>query len=161
MSPIFPGGTTATVTDLLVVPFATAEFVAVYVNDVFAGEYGSVFKGRGLEFAEVREYLLRVAEYWVERGIDGWRLDVPEEIQEEGFWEEFRARVRAKNPDAYIVGEIWGDASDWTRGDRFDGTMNYLFTGAAFRYVAGHRIVDDVVDVRRILRQLRQVRLPQ
>jgi uncharacterized protein (DUF58 family) len=27
------------------------------VNDVFAGEYGSVFKGRGMEFAEVREYL--------------------------------------------------------------------------------------------------------
>jgi uncharacterized protein (DUF58 family) len=27
------------------------------VNNVFAGEYGSVFKGRGMEFAEVREYL--------------------------------------------------------------------------------------------------------
>lgn len=27
------------------------------VNDVFAGEYQSVFKGRGMEFAEVREYL--------------------------------------------------------------------------------------------------------
>jgi glycosidase len=94
----------------------------------------------------VREYLLGVAEYWVERGIDGWRLDVPEEIREEGFWEEFRSRVRAKNPDAYIVGEIWGDASAWTRGDRFDGTMNYLFTGFAFRYVAGHRVVDDVVE---------------
>jgi uncharacterized protein (DUF58 family) len=26
------------------------------VNDVFAGEYQSVFKGRGMEFAEVREY---------------------------------------------------------------------------------------------------------
>jgi uncharacterized protein (DUF58 family) len=26
------------------------------VNDVFAGEYHSVFKGRGMEFAEVREY---------------------------------------------------------------------------------------------------------
>lgn len=25
--------------------------------------------------AQVREYLMRVGEYWVRRGIDGWRLD--------------------------------------------------------------------------------------
>ena len=98
------------------------------------------------ENPEVREYLMRVAEYWVERGIDGWRLDVPEEIQTEGFWEEFRSRVRAINPDAYIVGEIWGDASDWTRGDRFDGTMNYLLTGSIFRYVGGHLISEEIVE---------------
>jgi uncharacterized protein (DUF58 family) len=28
------------------------------VNDVFSGEYHSVFKGRGMEFAEVREYII-------------------------------------------------------------------------------------------------------
>ncbi len=98
------------------------------------------------ENAQVREYLMRVGEYWIERGIDGWRLDVPEEINTKGFWEEFRTRVRAKNPDAYIVGEIWGDASDWTNGDRFDGTMNYLLTGFIFRYVGGHHVVDEVVE---------------
>ncbi|MFN3967109.1 MAG: DUF58 domain-containing protein [Endomicrobiia bacterium] len=26
------------------------------VNDIFAGQYGSIFKGRGMEFSEVREY---------------------------------------------------------------------------------------------------------
>ena len=97
------------------------------------------------ENPEVREYLMRVGEYWIEKGIDGWRLDVPEEIKTEGFWEEFRTRVRAINPDAYIVSEIWGDASDWM-GDRFDGTMNYMLTGHIFRYIGGHRVVDDVVD---------------
>ena len=89
---------------------------------------------------------MRVGEYWIEKGIDGWRLDVPEEIETEGFWEEFRTRVRAINPDAYIVSEIWGDASDFTRGDRFDGTMNYLLTGHIFRYVGGHHVVDEVVE---------------
>lgn len=89
----------------------------------------------------VREYLFEVAEHWTNQGIDGWRLDVPNEITTPGFWEEFRYRVRAVNPDAYLVGEIWGDASEWiTRGDRFDATMNYLFTGKTLAFVAGDRI---------------------
>ena len=86
----------------------------------------------------VREYLMRVGEYWIEQGIDGWRLDVPEEISTQGFWEEFRHRVRAKNPDAYICGEVWGDASWWTAsGERFDGTMNYLLTGYNVSFASG------------------------
>ncbi len=59
---------------------------------------------------EVREFLFNVVEYWTRFGIDGWRLDVPMEINDDSFWQEFRARVRAINPEAYIVGEIWEDA---------------------------------------------------
>ena len=95
----------------------------------------------------VREYLMRVGEYWIEQGIDGWRLDVPEEISTEGFWEEFRRRVRAKNPDAYIVGEIWGDASSWTvDSERFDGTMNYLLTGYNVSFASGNNVNWHVAD---------------
>lgn len=43
---------------------------------------------------------MRVAEHWIRQGIDGWRLDVPFEITTEGFWQEFRQRVKAINPDA-------------------------------------------------------------
>jgi cyclomaltodextrinase len=90
---------------------------------------------------EVREYLMGVAEHWIRRGADGWRLDVPQEIKTDGFWEEFRTRVKAANPDAYLVGEIWDDAFDWiARGDRFDGTMNYLFAGYTLAFTAGRRI---------------------
>lgn len=89
----------------------------------------------------VREYLMKVGEYWTEQGIDGWRLDVPEEIKTEGFWEEFRRRVRARNPEAYLVGEIWGDASWWTAtGERFDGTMNYLLCGYMVSFASGGRV---------------------
>ena len=38
----------------------------------------------------VRDYLLAVAKYWIDFGIDGWRLDVPEEIKDEQFWQDFR-----------------------------------------------------------------------
>ncbi len=90
---------------------------------------------------QVREYLMRVGEYWARRGIDGWRLDVPGDITTPGFWEEFRQRTRQVNPDLYLVGEIWDDARDWiSRGDRFDATMNYLFGGAALSFAANRRI---------------------
>ncbi len=39
---------------------------------------------------DVRKYLLDVARYWIEQGADGWRLDVPNEIDDDPFWDEFR-----------------------------------------------------------------------
>jgi neopullulanase len=87
----------------------------------------------------VREYLMGVAESWLRFGIDGWRLDVPAEIRTPGFWEEFRSRVRAVNPEAYIVGEIWHECPEWLRGDRFDAVMNYPLGFAILGYAAqGH-----------------------
>lgn len=97
------------------------------------------------ENPQVREYIMRVAEYWLREGIDGWRLDVPFEIKTRGFWQEFRRRVKAITPDAYIVGEVWGDACQWLQGDQFDGVMNYRFTAAVIAFTAGERVVPEVV----------------
>jgi len=98
---------------------------------------------------QVREYLMQVAEFWVrEFDIDGWRLDVPEEITTPGFWEEFRRRVRAVKPEAYLVGEIWRAAPQWLTGDRFDATMNYTFAAAAIAFAGGERISRNLVDDR-------------
>jgi cyclomaltodextrinase len=94
---------------------------------------------------QVREYIMQVAEHWLHFGIDGWRLDVPFEIRTEGFWQEFRRRVKAINPEAYIVGEVWRDSREWLQGDQFDGVMNYLFTGATIAYVAGERVQPEEV----------------
>lgn len=88
----------------------------------------------------VREYLMQVAEYWLRFGIDGWRLDVPFEIKTPGFWQEFRDRVKAINPEAYIVGEVWRDAREWLDGTQFDGVMNYLFTAPTIAFTAGDRV---------------------
>ena len=85
----------------------------------------------------VRDFLFSVAEYWIRFGIDGWRLDVPAEIDDDEFWREFRRRVRTINPDAYIVGEIWHEAGRWLQGDQFDAVMNYLFTAAALSFFPG------------------------
>lgn len=88
----------------------------------------------------VREYLWSVAEHWLRFGIDGWRLDVPGEIQDPAFWAEFRRRCRAINPEAYIVGEIWDVAPDWTSNERFDALMNYPLAEAIIGFVAGESL---------------------
>lgn len=82
---------------------------------------------------EVRDYLFRVTEHWMSFGIDGWRLDVPNEIPHP-FWIEWRKLVKRLNPDAYIVGEIWDDASPWLHGDQFDAVMNYRFRRACLDF---------------------------
>ncbi|MFN8510417.1 MAG: glycoside hydrolase family 13 protein [Deinococcaceae bacterium] len=92
----------------------------------------------------VREFLWSVAEYWIEFGIDGWRLDVPNEIDDDTFWQEFRKRVKAINPEAYLVGEIWEDATRWLQGDQFDAVMNYLFTRPVIQYFGGKTLQPEV-----------------
>lgn len=86
------------------------------------------------ELPAVRDFIYRAAQHWLQQGIDGWRLDVPGEINDDEFWREFRRRVKGIDPDAYIVGEIWHEAQRWLQGDQFDAVMNYLFTKAAIGF---------------------------
>jgi cyclomaltodextrinase len=88
---------------------------------------------------QVRAFLLGVARYWLEQGIDGWRLDVPFCIDDDSFWQEFRQVVKTANPEAYIVGEVPWEAKRWLQGDQFDAVMNYLFTLACVGFFAGEK----------------------
>ena len=96
-----------------------------------------------IDNAGVREYLLDVSRHWIEFGADGWRLDVPEEIADAAFWQAFRQAAKTANPEAYLVGEIWNDASAWLQGDRFDGVMNYVFSRAALGFFAQETLKTD------------------
>lgn len=111
-----------------------------------------------IEHPDVREYLMGVAEHWTRFGIDGWRLDVPQDIEDPTFWPEFRRRVRAINPDAYLVGEIWHDAPEWLAGDRFDALMNYPLGLAILGFAGGpdldHAVIQGQANYRDGLRDL-------
>ena len=91
---------------------------------------------------QVRDYIYNVARYWIDKGIDGWRLDVPFCVDDDAFWQGFREVVKQANPEAYITGEIATDATRWLQGDQFDGVMNYLLTYALWTFVGG-----EVLDV--------------
>lgn len=88
----------------------------------------------------VRKFLFEVAEYWIKLGIDGWRLDVPGDIDDDSFWQEFRYRVRKANSEAYIVGEIWHEAQRWLQGDQFDAVMNYEVTKPVLAFFPGEHL---------------------
>ena len=91
------------------------------------------------ENPEVRDYFLNVARYWTEEfDIDGWRLDVANEV-DHAFWREFRKAVRAIKDDVYILGEVWHDGNAWLRGDQFDAVMNYPLTGAINDFIAKNK----------------------
>lgn len=77
---------------------------------------------------EVEDYFIRVGVYWIkEADIDGWRLDVANEINHD-FWRHYRDAIKHVKPDAFMIGEIWEDAGEWLKGDQFDSTMNYRFS---------------------------------
>ncbi len=89
---------------------------------------------------ETRKYLLDIARYWIEQGADGWRLDVPNEINDDSFWAEFRQAVKSSNPEAYLVGEIWTPDQRWVGEGHFDGLMNYPIMDALVDLIAKHTL---------------------
>lgn len=85
----------------------------------------------------VREYLFHVGRYWIEQGADGWRLDVPNEIDSDAFWAEFRKQVLAANSEALLIGEIWEVSPRWANNEHFDGLMNYPLREALLGFLQG------------------------
>lgn len=85
---------------------------------------------------ETANYLIQAAEFWTkECSLDGWRLDVADELDPE-FLRAFRRRIKALNPDACIIGETWHTAVSWLQGDQFDSVMHYPFTKLMTDYFA-------------------------
>jgi glycosidase len=100
------------------------------------------FKEDSLGFIlPVRQYFFNITKRWMDPnadgdpsdGIDGWRLDVANDVSDV-FWKEWRIVVKSINPQAYIVGEIWDDARKWLQGDQFDAVMNYRFARACVKF---------------------------
>ena len=84
----------------------------------------------------VQDYFCKVGAYWVrEYGIDGWRLDVADEVNFD-FWRAFRKSVKEVNPNTALIGEVWQTATSWLDGSIFDSCMNYDFLKCCKYYFA-------------------------
>ncbi|MBK9118291.1 MAG: hypothetical protein IPM18_01640 [Phycisphaerales bacterium] len=114
----------------------------------------------GLASESAKQHIFDVTRRWmapdgdVSAGIDGWRLDVPNEIPMP-FWVEWRDLVKAINPDAYIVGEIWDRADAWLDGRHFDAVMNYTFARAVVAWVFDRKTSISASEFDLRLRELR------
>ncbi len=84
---------------------------------------------------KVREYIFGVARHWIEKGADGWRLDVPNEIDDDAFWAEFRDTVKKVNSEAVLIGEIWEVQPRWMDERHFDSLMNYPLRSALLDFL--------------------------
>lgn len=84
-------------------------------------------------------------------GIDGWRLDVANEVPE-GFWRDWNDLVRAINPQAYTVAEIWDDAAAYLARCRFSASMNYH----AFAFPVKGGLIDQTLGGRELAEELRR-----
>lgn len=98
--------------------------------------YAGMMPKLNLQNKETADYVIDVASYWIrECDIDGWRLDVADEINH-AFWKRFRREVKAVKKDVLITGEIWHFAGDFLEGDEWDSIMNYQFYYAVSDLVA-------------------------
>ncbi len=80
---------------------------------------------------------------WIRKGNSGWRLDVADELPDE-FIEYIREAVKAEDPDALLLGEVWEDASNkesygsrrrFLYGKELDSVMNYPFRDAILGFL--------------------------
>lgn len=93
-----------------------------------------------LSHPETQNYFVQVGLYWIQKfSIDGWRLDVADEIPS-AFWEHFSSAIKELAPDRLLLGETWGDAERLICGNRLDCAMNYIFKDAVTDWIA-HRTI--------------------
>ncbi len=110
------------------------------------------------DFAEFITGENGVLRHWLRAGIRGWRLDVADELPD-SFLDRVRDAVKSERSDAYILGEVWEDASNkisygvrrrFLRGRQLDSVMNYPFANAIIDFVCGgdaKRLVNTVLDI--------------
>lgn len=85
----------------------------------------------------VREFAASIVEFWLRRGVSGFRLDAAGEIAVPELWAELRARARAADPEALLVGESWPPAPDRVGPAAWDGVTHYPWHGAVTSFVLG------------------------
>jgi len=109
----------------------------------------------------VKEHIFAVTKRWMDPngdgdaadGIDGWRLDVTEEVGM-GFWKEWHNLVHSINTEAYTTAEIWTEnAVNYVNRDLFDAVMNYRFAYAVVDFM-----IDREIDAAEFMKRLKEVR---
>jgi cyclomaltodextrinase len=102
--------------------------------EVFEGHQALV--GLNHDSLQVEDLVASVMEFWLERGIDAWRLDAAYAVPT-AFWASVLTRVREKYPDVYVLGEVLhGDYADIVRAGKLDSVTQYELWQAVWHSIA-------------------------
>jgi glycosidase len=107
---------------------------------------------------KVRKLVRAAVRKWISFGIKGLRLDVADELPKDYIFDIARL-VKTLAPDAYLLGEVWEDASTkvsygtmrpYLLGSQLDSVMNYPFKEAILSFVKHNdkeRLVETVMSI--------------
>lgn len=86
---------------------------------------------------ELEKHIFEITKRWMApqsyEGIDGWRLDVPDNVNKE-WWKKWCRLVKKINKEALITGELWGEAPEWLNSELFHSQMNYPLAKIATKF---------------------------
>jgi len=91
----------------------------------YLGTFWSGMPDLNFDEPAVRAEMIKIGNYWLEQGVDGFRLDAAKHVYEDfksqanrpaiakknqAWWQEFKRGLAEKHPDVYLVGEVWSSA---------------------------------------------------
>lgn len=111
----------------------------------------------------VKEELFNITNFWLDKGVDGFRLDAIKYLDEDGsvventsetftILEEFNAVYKTNNPEAFTVGEVWDSPSviiPYVQNDRLDICFEFGLAGSIINAVnnSSPNSIQDQIDV--------------
>jgi len=108
----------------------------------YLGVFWSGMPDLNFSHEPVRQEMISIGRYWLELGVDGFRLDAAKHIFEDlsgdekkperqeanlAWWKEFREGLKQVKPDVYLVGEVWESSPARVAPyyQVFDSTFNF------------------------------------
>ncbi|MEW9699675.1 alpha-amylase family glycosyl hydrolase [Paenibacillus sp. SI8] len=111
-------------------------------NATYLGVFWEGMPDLNFDNPQVRKEMIKVGNFWLKQGVDGFRLDAAKHVYEDfqsskgskevveknqAWWQEFRKGIQETNPKAYLIGEVWDTASVVAPflDHAFDSTFNF------------------------------------
>lgn len=113
-------------------------------GDYYYGLFWDGMPDLNYKHPPVKAELFNVVKFWLDKGVDGYRLDAIKYLVEDGallentsqtysLLEEFNTVYKTKNPDALTVGEVWSSTPSiipYVQNDRLDVCFEFGLAGA-------------------------------